>query len=177
MKIKISKRTIDRDEFIAELVKKHNCRQIGAGKFGSVFASPDEPHVIKVCRDLAYRSFLALALKYQQNPWFPRIESAVDYHPLNEAPYLVVVLERLRKGSDREIKGALCLFDNERFKDVTAMVQILGFADMEKMDHLSQVRRVLTKLYRKNYGRDFHEGNVMFRDSQAVITDPIVGTE
>lgn len=173
MKIRTSKIPVDRDTFVQDLIKRKQVRQIGAGKFGSVFATPEDPTVIKVCRDEAYRSFIVQVLKHQGNPWFPQVESATDYHPKNEAPFLVVVLERLRKGTSREIDGALCLFDNERFEDITAMVRLLGVLDEERMGHLSEVRKVLTKLY-KSFGPDFHKGNIMFRESQAVVTDPIV---
>lgn len=173
MKIKLSKIPVDRDTFVQDLIKRKQVRQIGAGKFGSVFAKPEDPTVIKVCRDDAYRSFIIQALKFQHNPWFPQVESATDYTPKDEAPFLVVVLERLRKGTTREIDGALCLFDNERFNDITAMFRMVGVQDETKLKHLSEVRKVLTKLY-KSFGPDFHKGNIMFRNEQAVVTDPIV---
>jgi hypothetical protein len=173
MKIAMSKIPLDRGTFVLDIIKRRGMKQIGAGKYGSVFANAIEPTVIKVCRDEAYRSFIAEALKHQDNPWFPKIQSATEYSPKNEDPYLVVVMERLRKGSAREIDGALCLFDNQRFESITAMVQLLGLADMERMNHLSEVRRVLGKLF-KSYGPDFHKGNIMFREAQAVIIDPIV---
>lgn len=176
MRIKSSKVPIDRDTFVLDLIKRKGVKQIGAGKFGTVFANPDEDKVIKVCRDDAYRSFMVQVLKYQDNPWFPKVEIACDYTPKDEPPFLVVVMEKLRKGSQREVDGALCLFDNERLEDITAMVQMLGMQDMEKMEHLSRVRKVLTRLYKK-YGRDFHRGNIMFRENQAVIIDPIVSAE
>lgn len=172
----MSKANIDRDTFIFDLVRRKQMRQIGTGKFGSVFATPTDTTVIKVCRDPAYRSFLVETLKHQDNPWFPQIKSATEFFPSGEPAFLVVVMERLRKGERDEIAGALCFFDNERFKDITAMVRMLGLADIEKMQHLREVRRVLIKLY-KNYGPDFHKGNIMFRGDQAVITDPIVSGE
>lgn len=173
MKIRISKIRVDRDTFVQDLIKRKQVRQIGAGKFGSVFARPDDPTVTKVCRDDAYRSFIIQALKHQDNPWFPQVESAFDFNPKDEPPFFVVVLERLRKGTPKEIGGALCFFDNERFHYITAMVRMLGITDETKMQHLSEVKKVLIRLY-KTYGPDFHKGNIMFRGNQAVITDPIV---
>lgn len=176
MRIRTSKIPTDRDTFVYDIIKRRGAKQIGAGKYGSVFAIPDDPAVIKVCRDDAYKSFLTEVLKHQDNPWFPQVESATEYFPADEPPYLVVIMERLRKGTTREIDGALCLFDNERFEDITAMVEILGIEPNDKTKHLGDVRRVLTRLY-KNYGPDFHKGNIMFRENQAVITDPVVSGE
>lgn len=173
LKIKVSESRIDRDTFVLSLIKRNGAKQIGAGKFGSVFAVPGADRVIKVCRDEAYYAFVAQVLRHQGNPWFPIIYTATEYRPRTEDPYLVVVMERLRKGTPKEIAGALCLFDNDRFKDVTAMMRILGMEDIERLRQLRVVKRALVRLY-KHYGPDFHAGNVMFRGDQAVITDPVV---
>lgn len=162
----------DRDDFIFTLVKQHKMRQIGHGEFGAVFAPPNtNKPVVKVCRDEAYEAFITQILDHQTNPWFPKVYSATVHHPKDGDPYLVVEMERLRKGSFVEIQGAVGLFTCNP-NQITAIGSLFSLPT-KQMQHLSVVRKVLAKLHKK-YAPDIHKGNILFRGNQAVLTDPVV---
>jgi hypothetical protein len=162
---------IARDETILELVQQRKVRQIGRGYFGTVFAKSESKVVIKVCRDSAYLAFVTAILKYQNNPWFPRIHSATLHYPKDDPWYLVVEMERLRKGNKHELRTCLMLLDGN-LQDIILFGKALNLP-RSKLEHLAEMRRVLMKLF-KRYGPDFHKGNIMFRKDQAVIIDPVV---
>lgn len=163
-----------RDEFVFQLVQGRKVKQIGRGFFGSVFAHPEEDTVIKVCRDPAYIAFINAILKYQDNPWFPRIHSATVYYPIQQPWFFVVEMERLRKGTTKELYAVLSLLDG-RLDDILLIGQALHVSK-KRMEKLAEMKSVLRKLF-KTYGPDWHKGNIMFRKNHPVIIDPIVSGE
>lgn len=157
-----------------ELVQTRSVRQIGRGYFGSVFAAANAKCVYKVCKDSAYLAYITAILQYQDNPWFPRIESATLYYPTDEPWYFVVQMERLRKGTVAQLRATLTLLD-ANLDDILWIGKALH-VPKRKLTKLAEMQRLLRKLF-KRYGPDFHKGNIMFRRNQPVIIDPVVSGE
>lgn len=162
---------VPRHELIMSLVQERKARQIGRGYFGTVFSAPKEKGVIKVCRDSAYLAFIAAIIKFQNNPWFPRIYSATLYYPEDDPWYLVVEMERLTKGSNAQLRACLSLLD-ANLNDILLIGQALH-VPRPRMRNLVEMQRLLKRLF-KMYGPDFHKGNIMFRRLHPVIIDPVV---
>lgn len=155
-----------------ELVKDRAIRQIGRGAFASVFANPKEKTVIKVCRDHAYLDFIRLVVDQpHDNPWFPTIKSADVFFPIDEPWYFVVEMERLRKGTPKELYSVIQLLDVQ-LDEILLIGKALQVSRM-KLEHLAHMRSILRRLF-KSHGPDFHAGNIMFRGKQPVIIDPAV---
>ncbi len=172
--IKIVEPALARHESILRLVEDHGVRQIGRGYFGTVLAAPNSRTVFKVCRDSAYLAFVTAVMEFQDNPWFPRIASATLHYPEDEPWYLIVQMERLRKGSEGELRATLLLLDSN-LSDILLIGQTLHVPPA-RMKKLAEMQRLLRRLFRK-FGPDFHKGNIMFRRNHPVIIDPIVSAE
>lgn len=172
--IKIVESSIDRHEAIYRLVEDHGVRQIGKGVFGSVLAAPNSRTVFKICRDSAYLAFITAILEFQDNPWFPKVVSASLHYPDDEPWYFIVQMERLRKGSEGELRAALLLLDTN-LVDILLIGAVMHVPP-RRMKKLAEMQRLLRRLFRK-YGPDFHKGNIMFRKNHPVIIDPIVSPE
>lgn len=154
------------------LVHTRAIRQIGRGVFAAVFANPKEKTVIKVCRDHAYLDFIRLVVDEERdNPWFPVIVTANVYFPKNDPWYFVVEMERLRKGTSKELYTVVRLLDLQ-LDDILLIGRALQVSK-SKLGHLAHMRTVLRRLF-KTHGPDFHAGNIMFRGKQPVIIDPAV---
>jgi hypothetical protein len=161
-----------RDELIMDLVHRRGIRQVGRGMFASVFAVPKEKTVIKVCRDKAYLAFIRMVVdEHHDNPWFPQIVSAEVCFPKKEPWYFVVEMERLRKGTSKELYSVVQLLD-VHLDEILLIGKALQVSSI-KLKHLAHMRAALRKLFKK-FGPDFHSGNIMFRGKQPVIIDPIV---
>lgn len=172
--IRIVEPAVARYETIQRLVKDHDVRQIGRGLFATVLAAQRGKIVYKVCRDSAYLAFVTAVLEYQDNPWFPRIYSASLYYPVDEPWYFITAMERLRRGTERELHAALLLLDTN-LDDILLIGRTLHVSK-PRMRKLAEMQRLLHKLF-KDFGPDFHHGNVLFRGNHPVIIDPIVDTE
>jgi hypothetical protein len=169
--IEINEDSIHRDEFLFQLVQERKVKQIGRGAFATVFALPKEHSVIKICRDSAYLAYITAVLRFQTNPWFPRVYSAAVYYPPNDPWFFVVEMERLRKGKEPELRAVVQLLDSS-LQDLLLIGAALH-VPRARMRNLAQMRALLLKLYRK-YGPDVHKGNIMFRRNHPVVIDPIV---
>lgn len=169
--IRIVEPAVARYETIRALVRDHDVRQIGRGLFGTVLASRSGKIVYKVCRDSAYLAFVTAILEYQDNPWFPKIYSASVYYPDDEPWYFVVAMERLRKGTEKELRAALTLLDTN-LDDILLIGKVLHVST-PRMQKLAEMQRLLRRLF-KEFGPDFHHGNVLFRRTHPVIIDPVV---
>lgn len=172
--IKIIEPAMARHESILRLVDDHGVRQIGKGYFGTVLAATHSRTVFKVCRDSAYLAFITAVLEFQNNPWFPKIVTASLHYPDDEPWYLIVEMERLRKGSEGELRAALLLLD-ANLADILIIGAVMHVPP-RRMKKLAEMQRLLRRLFRK-FGPDFHKGNIMFRKNHPVIIDPIVSPE
>lgn len=172
--IKIIEDSRDRHEVVMGLVEDYGVKQIGRGYFGSVLAAANSSSVYKICHDSAYLAFITTVLEFQDNPWFPQILSATLYYPNDEPWFLLVEMERLRKGTKAELRAALLLLDSN-FSDLLNIGKTLHVPSA-RLKKLAEMQRVLRRLF-KRFGPDFHKGNVMFRKAHPVIIDPIVCPE
>lgn len=172
--IKIIENSIARHEAVLRLVEDYGVRQIGKGIFGSVLAAPNSRTVFKICRDSAYLAFITAILEFQDNPWFPKIAAASLHYPDGEPWYFIVQMERLRKGSEGELRAALLLLD-ANLADILLIGATLRVPST-RMKKLAEMQRLLRRLFRK-FGPDFHKGNIMFRRNHPVIIDPAVSPE
>lgn len=162
---------IARHETIMQLVHERGVRQIGRGYFGTVLAAPGSRVVFKVCRDSAYLAYVTAVLKFQHNPWFPQIYCATLHYPEGEPWYLITEMERLRKGTEGELRAVLTLLDTN-LNDIILIGKAMH-VPRPRMKHLAEMQRLLHQMF-KRYGPDFHKGNIMFRKDHPVIIDPVV---
>jgi hypothetical protein len=142
---------------------------VGFGLYASVYGNDKSPYVYKIMTDNeeaeSYRAFIVSAMKRQNNPWLPKIYSAIVYHPERSDPYLVVKMERLKSMAEHPI--ANMAHNLHYFKRHKLLVPYRGA-------HLNDLLGLLTYLFGK-FGNDLHNDNIMMRESTGhpVITDPV----
>ena len=139
---------------------------IGTGLYSSVLSRPDLNYVVKIFyRDPGYEAYLKYMTKYQNNPHVPKMRGKV----LSVGPrFKVVRLEKLTPidKTDRRQKRLLWYIQDylENNKHNRYMVSL----DMP--DILPVLDDIMTHT---PSNIDLHDGNVMFRGSVPVITDPL----
>jgi hypothetical protein len=145
---------------------------VGKGMYAGVFAKPGDPFVIKIFKDdPGYEKFLSYALQHQSNPHVPRIKG----RPITfQKIYKIVRLERLRemtKDTDWKIYEKIRDYTEEQY-DKSEEEMALNKQNLQKL--YPQLVPLLDEILYNGYDYqvDMTEGNVMFRGSVPVITDP-----
>lgn len=168
-------------------ISNKNWNQIGQGIQADVFHHVPTNKVIKLVSisgssDPTYQ-FLRIALKHQNNPYFPRIYNIKKYG--KEYPHLVVTLEKLHTMSDNDRDKYMKIVGSEyipgeRYTDLRSRVRKLWLDpqyrkqifDRATDSNLKNALRLLEPLF-KHYTPDMHFNNVMVRhNGQLVFIDP-----
>jgi hypothetical protein len=172
-KILIKKTTLTSTSF-QERLKGRGAKRLAGGAYASVFKKPKAKTVIKVARgDRAYTAYVKAILNHQDNPFFPKITKATEYRTGRER-YLVVELEKLKPGRGYlwDICSTIRSACQEPFE--AGVQQLTTRFNTKEKHHLEVMHKVLNKLWDK-YCIDMHNGNIMFRGKQVVVTDPAAG--
>jgi len=173
--------------------------QIGSGLYGRVYTSNGTPYVVKFFKghDSGYRSWIeTIAELANTGPlakYTPKISRVLCYR-MPDADYQgevpgetihdtwVVYMERLAGYNEQgTIRGAKNDMRIRKFGDLFRNIMYRArYCEDEPFDYskLSPIHRDLIALIliaREKYGSgcDCHNGNIMLRGSQIVITDPL----
>lgn len=131
---------------LPELMGRYGFKQLGTGKFGSVFGNPNYPYIIKVfMKDTAYLKWLDFAKQNQSNPFVPKIRGKVVKISPN---FMAVRLEKLTPSLKDE------------------------WMDWDSNESNPNVSTILDFFDRNASLMDLHGGNFMMRGNQIVIIDP-----
>lgn len=140
---------------------------IGTGLYSSVLSRPDLNYVVKIFyKDPGYETYLRYMMKYQNNPHVPKIRGKVMSAGRG---FKVVRLERLEPYSYKpEQQKSLDIIDDYISK--SKFHRERDKKDFPYQEMIPVLDDILT-----HTGIDMHSGNVMFRGSVPVITDPLSG--
>lgn len=155
------------------------CRELGDGAFANVYQHPtSSKRVIKVATDdSAYSHYLRCILKHQNNPFFPHIYSATQYVNHHDHRFLVVEMEKLEEDTPRAIWFTELMWKgmddhSSGYESYVSRQFKAKKLPTNRMRHFDTAWSILQPLL-KRYSEDLHEGNIMFRGNQPVITDPV----
>lgn len=169
--------------------------EVGYGMQATVFRHPRHPGtVIKKVRVREPRTdghvlFTKLALKHQDNPFFPKIYNASMRFLNTGGQELVIQMERLHNIRDEDLAEAMkhmferLGFDRDMLDTISSMYHYLS--DPTKWNHLKthtnnpkfrEALEILEPAIKKFDGHDLHLDNFMVRltsiGPQLVIIDP-----
>ena len=140
---------------------------IGTGLYSSVLSRPDLNYVVKIFyNDPGYETYLTYMAKYKNNPHVPKIRGKVLSVGRG---FKVVRLERLEPYSYKpEQKSSLEAIDD--YVSMNTNQRNRFKKDFPYQEMLPVLDDIL-----QHTGLDMHNGNIMFRGSVPVITDPLSG--
>lgn len=142
---------------LVDFIKKSTSRFLDFGAYSNVYLMKDGTvaKVYRVGNDPAYHRFVSYVLRAKKNRYLPNI-----YDVLSFEDHRVVIMERLSKIA---------------FVDFKPIYNAIEFLEYDKSD--KELDRVCRKLEELAGGEDFaldiHDGNIMMRGNQPVITDPL----
>jgi len=152
-------------------------KRLGGGLFSSVYQHPTLPNVavkMIVRNDPKYIEY-AQKCTGLDNPWLPKIYG-IEYAKVlkrgREITVAFVFLERLKRASRKErINTALKLGASKETNAGNGYLECLNWKALQrsKDKNVSEAAKLLCDIGMN----DLHEGNVMMRDGQLVITDPV----
>lgn len=134
--------------------------------------------VLKVSvNDYGYDLFLSWAMALQHNPYFPRIYQIrrwkTTYRGREKVRATVVLMEKLEK--PYLLAGE---FHSERLRSLgRRAARMPWYGEIHyraKSKDEREAVRALKEMFVATDSEDLHDGNVMFRDKQPVIIDPVV---
>jgi hypothetical protein len=138
---------------------------IGTGLYSSVLSRPDLNYVVKIFyKDRGYETYLKYMTKYQNNPHVPKMRGKVMSVG---SGFKVVRLERLEAYSGTPEQQEIIAAIREYIDMGNASRQL--FAENFPFPQMIPVLNDILK----HTGLDMHTGNIMFRGSTPVITDPL----
>lgn len=176
---------------VGEVLAFLGFEEIGQGYFSRVYAHPADPtKVVKIGVDMAYAEFLQLAeaTPSKHLPVIHRSERAettrtgqkFETQGGHEGPLLLTVMERLKEYSG--LPSQRLTIDTINAKTTEAMGTHSGWFSEQWVRNLKTTKLPpklleLTKqlaivAVERNLTPDIHSGNVMFRGSTPVVTDP-----
>lgn len=127
--------------------------------------------VLKVSvNDFGYDLFLNEALKRQHNPFFPKVFQVARFVTDDNTPVTLVMMEKLTK-SEGQANGYSERFVNQAHRKLGWPTW--AYVGKARTKHERELVDVLTYLFERVRGSDLHEGNVMMRDEQPVVIDPV----
>lgn len=135
---------------------------LGNGGYARVYALPCGKRVLKVLGpngDRGYERFVTVAMQHQSNPYFPKI-----FYKGTWGGRRVFVLERLE----------LNLPDEEEGKDIKNYLRdAILTARNPFLTHANRHMKELAEALKdSDCTSDLHNGNIMFRGTTPVVTDP-----
>jgi hypothetical protein len=179
--------------YLDRLVSKEGIKKLGGGAFSQVFQHPHYGNVVvKVYtdRDVIYKKYAAWCMKHQHNPYVPKIIEQTKYKsPETGEKYNIIFIQKMTpiKTSGKLVSllvKALEL-DTKAAEDLPFMTAFgqLGkekedFRLIDKYVKMGRGDKDFKEIWAhiKTYGAnrfDLHPGNVMLRDGQLVLTDPV----
>lgn len=191
--------------YLNHLIKDIGIKQLGAGSYANVFQHPTYHNVaVKVVRreDPLYMKFIRLCIKYQGNPWLPRIISIhdIDFYKAEKdilnipssGKEHIIFFEKLRPATSEEITKALLFFLDFKEQNIISF-DVLEYIKHKRTSNFSFLLLEDWELISKKHPRkscrelakiiieaadgvepDIHDENVMIRnDGQLVFTDPL----
>lgn len=159
-----------------EFLESKGVKNLGSGCYGCVYQHPTLPNVVAKIYDYddAYDHYINWCTKNQKNPYVPKIYSI---HKCEK--FTIVFLEKLEEVSldlyedweektfPRHLKHLL--HNPSKYKKEN---DLLSNPILKRDKNLKIMIEFLIKV--KNlYRIDLHDGNIMLRGEQIVITDPI----
>lgn len=170
------------------------CKEIGGGMYAKVYDDPGAGQVIKVFNawDIGYRCYLEVMSELDiDNPHLPKIHHVVMYKNGEDVHKnaCVVYMERLTEGKIRtEFDNDGCRLGPMTWHErVVKRVRMIAWAtdSKEEFPELNLKHRdlfAILQLAREraqaidpghNANWDLHTGNIMWRGSTWVVTDPL----
>ena len=176
MKIKRIKTKVSYTQYYRMLLET-GFKKLGEGACADVFG--DETVAVKIGYledNNAYLDFVRLALKNQDDPWFPKIfEATIFQH--RRGDYIVVEMERLKLPA---YKRGFLEKVSVWFELKTANMSLIDYVRPLKEDkkfyrQMCRTFKKLKPILHKNWNcPDFQYCNFMLRKKQVVIIDPVV---
>lgn len=164
---------------------KRKLKKLGNGAFGTVFGTKSGKTVVKigyltdvwgdsVDGNVSYLRFIATAMKYPTNPFFPKIKSVKLFKHKGGETYMVVEMERLNELPSEHYNLASLMSQLAWDKRRAETYGMLGLS-AKVVKALKEVHTVIqTVRNRYHCSTDIHAGNVMIRGkNQLVVTDPV----
>ena len=153
----------------------HGFRKIGYGNNARAYLSPCGGFVLRITKrkreEAGYAAFLRLALKRQDNPYYPRI-----FAHLQSGNRQVVLMEALHdwdRTSEEALDDAL-EFRNYCDKSAEELPSAEALAENP---HMQQAIADMHALIAAGYEDDLHMGNILCRisdvDEHPVLIDPV----
>lgn len=156
------------NEFLANLKNsEYQEYLVGSGFYSGVFARPEDNYVIKIFKkDVGYQKYIEYMTKNKHNPHVPKLRGK-PVKIFNK--YTLIRIEKLSPISTPDQQEIFELIKKYMYGvDVIESKKIL-------QQKFPKLIRILFEL--KQFGPthlDIHSGNIMFRDTIPVITDPLV---
>lgn len=184
----VFRRTKVTSRAFSRFLEKCGFKFLGGGSFAIVFEHPDvKNYVVKVANiyglDDPTLEFLEQAIKNRNNVYFPKFHS-ITLHQTSRydagCGYAVIVMERLQDYHPLNKDGSV-FEEYERFNVCNRLLYDCGVIKSSNSKfvptqpkHYKKTVNVLRHLFDKFVGsEDLHPGNVMWRDSQLVVIDPV----
>lgn len=123
----------------------------GEGSFGSVYKKGNS--VVKIFSDRGYLLWMLFCAENQGNVFVPRLFS--DIYFINSSNMMFVFMEYLEHKSSK----------------VTEAEKIFRYDHVKESDGVD-IYSVAAEICSNNHIEDLHTENIMFREEQAVVTDP-----
>jgi hypothetical protein len=179
--------------YLDRLVSKEGIQKLGGGAFSQVFQHPHYGNVVvKVYtdKDAVYKKYVSWCMKHQSNPYVPKIIEQVTYKsPETKEKYNIIFLQKMTpiKTVQKLISLLVkALKLNTAAAEDLPFMTAFGLEGKEKDDfklidkyvRKGQADKDFTEVWNhiRTYGPDkfdLHFGNVMLRDGQLVLTDPV----
>jgi len=170
------------------ILKNAGYKRIGFGGFSDVYHKDDQAYVLKLfsSSDKGYIDFIKLA-KSHTNPHFPKFFSNVI--KVTDMYYAVKVEILKQYNADYDTTYDLPIstiisnylgFINHTFADSNSyFAKSFKQADdiLNTIPSLKQACDLIAQYLLPKYNEDIGEGNIMLRDNEIVITDPICAFE
>lgn len=127
--------------------------------------------VLKVSvNDFGYDLFLNEVVQRQHNPFFPKVFQVARFVTDDNTPVTLVMMEKLQKGT-----GQTQVYSD---RVVNQAYKRLGWptwarASKARTQHERELVAVLASVFERVGQSDLHAGNVMMRDEQPVVIDPV----
>lgn len=181
--------------YLDRLISKDGIKKLGGGAFSQVFQHPHYGNVVvKVYtdKDTVYKRYASWCLKHQNNPYVPKIIEQVKYQsPETKEKYNIVFMQKMTpiKTVQKLISLLVKALNlNTKAAEDLPFMQAFGLEaekaseeDFDLIDKYVKLRRTdkdFAEVWNhiRTYGKDkfdLHYGNVMLRDGQLVLTDPV----
>lgn len=148
---------------VGDIAEPYKFKQIGSGLFAVVLKNKTYPYVLKIYdkNDTGYKHYLDFCIKNQDNPYVPKIKGRPV--SIRDTRYMVIRIETLEPINKGDMRTFYILWEGVRNGTTTDrnLKKVIDFIEMMKTD--------------PGIHFDLHQGNVMKRGNQLVVTDPLAG--